>query len=132
MVRERLRLVAYLAAIVSVLLVSTTACDDLEKPFLVRNNVPQTVNLRVRVRGGDSIEGPLRIAKGPAERLKPREELLSAEEAIIVLEGVADGRVGYIIIVEDAKGNELFRRYFPRQELVQRKFQMTITEQGIQ
>ena len=110
------------------------ACDSKEHPFVISNTLPQAVTLQILEFGIDTDQLP------PSPALIGREgeyvsgslRLAAGEVAEIYKAGVAEGRKGYIIVINDERGNELFRQEFPRDDLIKHNFKLTITGQGIE
>lgn len=119
-----------LIGIVSILV----GCDGPEEPFVISNTLHQTIVVQILEQGASDVNNagsPLKLAPKD-QQYEPSVRLTSGETTSIFTEGVFGGRVGYVVIISDENGTELFLRTFSRDELIKHKFKLTITEQGIQ
>jgi hypothetical protein len=126
-----IKYVLYVIIILGIMGVST-ACDSTEQPFIINNTLSQPVNLQILEQGVAGGTSRLGIARKTGETLKPSLLLAPGETTPVGTAGVVGGRIGYVIIIENESGKELFRRQFPRDELIKHEFRVIITEAGIE
>jgi hypothetical protein len=110
-----------------------TACDSQEEPFVIKNALPQAIILDIMCVYSDSFPNPidnLDIGK-EGESLEPQIQIASGETAKIGTDGFSSGRIAYIFVITDENDMELFRRKIPRDDLIEHKFKLTITDDGI-
>jgi hypothetical protein len=119
--------------VLSFTLAFVAACDSAEQAFSVTNNSSQILIiqiLEVNSPAYPNVTRNLPIAE-QGQRYNSSMPLMPGRTYKIFTDGFSGGRVGYTIIINDDY-KELFRRAFPRDELVRHKFRLTITEQGIE
>jgi len=113
---------------------TSIACDATERPFVISNTLHQAIALQIWEVLPNGFPDPtfsLPIGR-EGETYQSSLRLTPSETSKVFIAGVVGSRIGYVIIINDESGKELFRHTFPRDELVRHKFKLTITEQSIE
>jgi len=103
------------------------ACDDLEQPLRLRNDLDMPVMIEVF-----DAEGPhMPVATKADPTIRDTVSLSEGQESRILFDAI-DGLRDYTIVVKSNSGEELLRRTITQEQLAELEWQLVITETGIE